>query len=60
MKLYLRVTKDRYELPLAVAESQAELSRMLGMNKNTVGSAIRNAKKFGWDCIYKEVEVEDD
>ena len=30
MTLYLKVTKDKYELPVAVADSKKELARMLG------------------------------
>jgi hypothetical protein len=30
MTLYLKVTKDKYELPVAVADSKAELADMLG------------------------------
>lgn len=32
MTLYLAVTPDRYELPVAVADSVGELARMLGVD----------------------------
>lgn len=35
MKLYAKVSTDKYELPLAVADSPRELARMTG---NTCGS----------------------
>ena len=31
MTLYMKVTRDEYELPVAVAETKAELARMLGV-----------------------------
>lgn len=40
MKLYMKVTKDKYELPLAVADSAKELAAMVGTKENTVNSCI--------------------
>lgn len=40
MNLYLAVTADRYELPLAVADSAGELARILGITSNQVSSAV--------------------
>lgn len=55
LKLYLRVTDDQYELPVAVAESPTELARMLGIRQNNVTSSISHKVK-----TYCVVEVEDD
>lgn len=38
MILWLAVSKDKYELPLAVADTAAELGRMIGVS----GGNIRN------------------
>lgn len=38
--LYLWVTSDKYELPLAVADSMEELARMAGVTVGTVTSSI--------------------
>lgn len=38
--LYLLVTSDKYELPLAVADSMEELARMAGVTVGTVTSSI--------------------
>ena len=35
-RLYMAVTADKYELPIAVADSAAELARMLGRAVDTV------------------------
>lgn len=40
MALYLAVSQDRYELPVAVADSERELECMLNLGKGTVASHI--------------------
>ena len=55
MKLYLAVTRDKYRLPVAVADSLDELARMTGAKKYTIASAI--SRGYG---IYERVEVEDE
>ena len=55
MTLFLRVTLDKYELPIAVAESKKELARILGLTRQTVLTYYaRNQRGF------IEVEVEDE
>lgn len=55
MKLFLRVTLDKYELPIAVAESKKELAQILGLTRQTVLTYYaRNQRGF------IEVDVEDD
>lgn len=47
MKLYMKTTKDEYELPEAVADSVHELSKMIGLTQGTVASLMsRKAKGF--------------
>lgn len=60
MVLYMQVTLDEYELPLAVADSSTELARMLGLRRDSVRSSMCHCKKKGWKCSYVKVEVEDD
>ena len=55
MKLYVKTTKDEFELPLAVARSAHELARMTGTDYHTIMSSISHGYK-GW---YR-VEVEDE
>lgn len=57
--MYMKVTRDEYELPVAVAETKAELARMLGIKREHVRSAFSHAKKFK-NPTYVVVEVEDD
>ena len=54
MKLYMRTTRDKYELPLAVAETPAELGLMVGKSANNVMSLICKQVR-GW---YR-VEIEE-
>lgn len=60
MTLWMKVTMDEYELPLAVADSSGELARRLGVSRSTVASVVSNAKKRGGRCCYVKVEVDDD
>ena len=45
MALYMKVTDDEYELPVAIADSAGELATMLGKSKYTVRSAFQRVKK---------------
>ena len=44
MTLYLAVSADKYELPIAVADSARELERILGLGKRTVTSRISRVR----------------
>lgn len=59
MVLYLKVTNDRYRLPVAVAESASELSRLTGKKKTSILSVISHARKDGKESLYIRVEVDD-
>ena len=58
--LYMQVTMDEYELPLAVADNATELARMLKLKPDSVRSMMHHCKKNGWKCCYVKVEVDDD
>lgn len=53
--LWMEVSKDEYELPLAVADSAAELSEVLGLDADSVMSSYSRAKRKGYWCKYKRV-----
>lgn len=44
-KLYVKTTKDKYRLPIAVADSAQELSELLGCKKRTVIEKISHGSK---------------
>lgn len=54
MKLYTKTTNDKYELPLAVADSKRELAEMLGQSLGGVKSAF--SRKLS---MYHEIEIND-
>lgn len=60
MKLYVKVSEDDLELPEAVAESGAELARMLGYGKNYAYTCMDRAKKNGTKPKVVEVEIEEE
>lgn len=45
IRLYLAVTNDEYELPLAVADSVVELSKMIGVSCANIYSNISRGTK---------------
>ena len=59
--LFLRITQDKYQLPIAVAGSVRELARMIGVSRNTIASAICHGEKQHWKKpAYVRVEAEDE
>lgn len=58
-RLYMVVTKDEYEEPLAVAESMAELGRIIGVDKASICRGIQRHKRGG-KSKYRMIEVDDD
>ena len=60
MKVYMKTTRDRYELPIAIADSQIELARITNDDVSTIRSAlchVRNGKHK--NSVYVEVEIGD-
>ena len=55
--MYMMITHDEYELPLAVADTNRELAQMLGKNPNTISSIMRYAREKGHWCRYIKVDV---
>lgn len=55
-KLYMVVTRDKYELPLIVEDSSAGLARKIGMNPETLRSCM--SKGYRGYCRI-EVDYED-
>ena len=61
MTVWIMVSKDKYELPLAVADSAQELAKMVGCSANNIHSSyshyLHRAQKHS--RFYK-VEIEED
>lgn len=58
--LYMCVTKDRYELPLAVDDSVVGLARLVGTSANTISSELSKEKAGKLQGKYKRIVVEYD
>ena len=60
-RLYLAVTKDKYELPIAVAGTIRELAEMVGIKEGSLKTLIY--KYYAGQitsCKYRRVELEDE
>ncbi len=61
MKVFMWVTDDRYELPLAVADSLGELAEIVGSSSAKVGATIRKARQRGTrHSKYVEVFIDEE
>ena len=58
--LYMEVTKDEYELPVVVAESLSELSRMTGLSLSGLSHRFHDKLKPGRRSKYVRVEIDED
>lgn len=58
--LYMKVSRDKYELPEAVAGTIRELAKLLGVKTNTVHHYFYLQNKYGMNCGYVKVEVDDE
>lgn len=60
MKVWMRITNDDFQLPVAVADTAAELAAMCGTSANSIVSAVSHVKagrkKF---CSYVCVEIDE-
>lgn len=54
--LYIAVSHDEYELPIAVADTATQLAKILGLrDDSSVPSAIYRARRGGYWCRYRKV-----
>ena len=60
IKIYMKVTKDRYSLPVAVADSAKELAALCGVSPNAIYSGFSHEKRGDWKSPYVKVVVDDE
>lgn len=60
MTLYMKITRDKYELPLAVADSPRELAKLLGVHKAAIYHSIKKQEMPGRRKSYIAVDIKDD
>jgi hypothetical protein len=59
-RIYMKVTLDKYELPVAVAGSVPELAKILGVKTESIRSSLSIAKTGKFKrCRYVVVEVDE-
>ena len=58
--VYMEVTQDEYELPVAIADSAGQLAEMRGTTKATIFSLISHEKAGVCKSKFKRIEIEDD
>lgn len=56
--LYMEVTSDRLELPVAVAESVEELARLRGVTRSNIYKIIKN-REHGLQGKYIKVRMDE-
>lgn len=59
MTLYMEVTPDKYELPVAVADTMAELSRITNVKESVVCTSIWRNQKGLFKGRYRKVVIEE-
>ena len=57
MIVYMQVTKDEYELPLAIADSVPKLAEMVGVKAKSIYDSMSRAKTLGFRTQYKKVDI---
>lgn len=53
--LYIKYTTDKYELPVAIADSAARLAEMIGLKESSVRSMISRGQRG-----YKKIILDDE
>ena len=57
--LWLMVTKDKYHLPLAVADTSVELAKMVGVKPSTIIKSVTHRRKSRYIRIYVDLEEDE-
>ena len=61
MTVWMVVTKDEYELPVAIADTAKELARICGVsNRTVISGALRSKSGKVKKSRYIKVEIDDD
>lgn len=56
--LWLMVTKDKYQLPLAVADTAAELAKIVGVTPEAIIKSVTHKRNSRYIRIYVDLEEE--
>ncbi len=58
--IWMEVTTDPLELPLAIADSASLLAQKCGVSKNTVWMSVAHRKKRGTRTRFVKVEIDEE
>lgn len=58
--VYMKITNDKYELPVAVADTASELANILGIKKSSIAASMYHARAGKRKEIYIKVYVGSD
>lgn len=56
MYLWMEVTNDEYELPIAIADTAKELAEMRGVDRTTIAKSIKRKEE---NSRFKRIIVEE-
>lgn len=59
-RVWIKVTKDDLRLPIAIADSAAELARMTGTTSDNIHKCVYSARRRGGNSAFEVVEIDDD
>jgi len=57
--IWMKVTDDKYELPVLIADSAEELASSVGVSPNTIYSAICHAEQRKRHSIYQRIKLKE-
>ena len=60
MVCWMKVTRDKYEFPIVIADTVKQLAEICGVTTNSIYSAYCRAKHGGGFTMYKRIEMEDE
>lgn len=55
--VWMRVTNDKYELPVFIADSPQELAKMVGCQVANIRCQLSKQKHKGQNSVYKKVRI---
>lgn len=60
MTVWAKVTHDKYEHIIAIADTQRLLAMKLGIDVNVIASSMSHSRKLGRWTPYRKIEIEED
>ena len=57
--IYMKITHDKYELPIYVADTIYELAAICGVNPANISHGVRRRETLGWRTKYVRVPLKE-